>query len=148
MGNKGATGPFAPLVIAIRNVYGTKNFNLLRGKAISLHSQGTFRKKYGLGGVERGQWSIKMRVGGGVVRARKMQEIQRTNGKKVCSRSLAPSSTFFFPFSPSRKTLLPTPNNKKTVIKEFGKSIGVDSKQVQGLIRLAKKNGEKLGFLA
>lgn len=34
------------------------------------------------------------------------------------------------------------------VIKEFGKSIGADSKQVQGLIRLAKKNGEKLGFLA
>lgn len=36
----------------------------------------------------------------------------------------------------------------RTVIKEFGKSIGADSKQVQGLIRLAKKNGEKLGFLA
>ena len=35
-----------------------------------------------------------------------------------------------------------------SVIKEFGKSIGVDTKQVQGLIRLAKKNGEKLGFLA
>jgi hypothetical protein len=35
-----------------------------------------------------------------------------------------------------------------SVIKEFGKSIGVDNKQVQGLIRLAKKNGEKLGFLA
>lgn len=34
------------------------------------------------------------------------------------------------------------------VIKDFGKQIGVDIKQVQGLIRLAKKNGEKLGFLA
>jgi hypothetical protein len=34
------------------------------------------------------------------------------------------------------------------VIKEFGKSIGVDGRQVQGLIKLAKKNGEKLGFLA
>ena len=34
------------------------------------------------------------------------------------------------------------------VIKEFGLVIGVDNKQVQGLIRLAKKNGEKLGFLA
>ena len=34
------------------------------------------------------------------------------------------------------------------VIKEFGKQIGVDIKQVQGLVRLAKKNGEKLGFLA
>jgi hypothetical protein len=34
------------------------------------------------------------------------------------------------------------------VIKDFGRQIGADIKQVQGLIRLAKKNGEKLGFLA
>ncbi len=41
MGNKGATGPFAPLVVQARNVIGKKRFNKLRGKAISLHSQGT-----------------------------------------------------------------------------------------------------------
>jgi hypothetical protein len=40
MGNKGATGPFAPLVRVTRNVVGKKDFNKLRGKAISLHSQG------------------------------------------------------------------------------------------------------------
>jgi len=34
------------------------------------------------------------------------------------------------------------------VITEFCKSIGADAKQRQALIRLAKKNGEKLGFLA
>ncbi|XP_028769595.1 protein PROTON GRADIENT REGULATION 5, chloroplastic-like [Neltuma alba] len=34
------------------------------------------------------------------------------------------------------------------VITEFCKSIGADAKQRQGLIRLAKKNGERLGFLA
>lgn len=34
------------------------------------------------------------------------------------------------------------------VIKEFCKLLGVNNKQVQGVIRLAKKNGEKLGFLA
>ncbi|XP_059653166.1 protein PROTON GRADIENT REGULATION 5, chloroplastic-like [Cornus florida] len=34
------------------------------------------------------------------------------------------------------------------VIIEFCKSIGTDVKQRQGLIRLAKKNGERLGFLA
>ena len=34
------------------------------------------------------------------------------------------------------------------VIKEFGKNIGAEQKQVQGLIRLAKLNGEKLGFLS
>uniref|UniRef100_A0A0F7GY40 Proton gradient regulation 5 n=1 Tax=Pelargonium dichondrifolium TaxID=73194 RepID=A0A0F7GY40_9ROSI len=34
------------------------------------------------------------------------------------------------------------------VITEFCKAIGADAKQRQGLIRLAKKNGERLGFLA
>ncbi|GAX80646.1 hypothetical protein CEUSTIGMA_g8081.t1 [Chlamydomonas eustigma] len=34
------------------------------------------------------------------------------------------------------------------VIKDFCSQFGVDNKQVQGVIRLAKKNGEKLGFLA
>lgn len=34
------------------------------------------------------------------------------------------------------------------VIKEFCKLWGIDNKQVQGVIRLAKKNGEWLGFLA
>ncbi|KAI4368431.1 hypothetical protein MLD38_016988 [Melastoma candidum] len=34
------------------------------------------------------------------------------------------------------------------VITEFCKSIGADGKQRQRLIRLAKKNGEMLGFLA
>lgn len=73
MGNKATTGPFVPLVVVVRNVVGEKDFNKIRGKAISLHSQ---------------------------------------------------------------------------VIKDFCKVLGVDGKQVQGVIRLAKKNGEKLGFLA
>ena len=34
------------------------------------------------------------------------------------------------------------------IIKDFCKQIGVQTKQAQGLIRLAKKNGEWLGFLA
>ena len=72
-GNPGAGGPFAPIVRVTRNIMGVKEFNKLRGKAISLHSQ---------------------------------------------------------------------------VIKDFCKQIGADPKQVQGLIILAKKNGEKLGFLA
>lgn len=40
MGNKATTGPFAPLVVVVRDVVGEKDFNKLRGKAISLHSQG------------------------------------------------------------------------------------------------------------
>jgi len=34
------------------------------------------------------------------------------------------------------------------VIKEFCKSVGAGSKTAQGLIRVAKKNGGTLGFLA
>lgn len=34
------------------------------------------------------------------------------------------------------------------VIKDFCKQFGVSNRQVQGVIRLAKKNGEKLGFLS
>ncbi|CAD5174719.1 unnamed protein product, partial [Musa acuminata subsp. malaccensis] len=34
------------------------------------------------------------------------------------------------------------------VITEFCKAIGADGKQRRALIRLAKKNGERLGFLA
>lgn len=40
MGNKATNGPFAPLVRVVRNIVGEKEFNKLRGKAISLHSQG------------------------------------------------------------------------------------------------------------
>jgi hypothetical protein len=33
------SGPFAPLVVVVRNAMGAKPFNQFRGKAISLHSQ-------------------------------------------------------------------------------------------------------------
>jgi hypothetical protein len=39
MGNKATGGPFAPLVRVTRQLVGQKEFNKLRGKAISLHSQ-------------------------------------------------------------------------------------------------------------
>eukprot|EP01023_Acetabularia_acetabulum_P022973 TRINITY_DN2255_c0_g1_i1.p4 TRINITY_DN2255_c0_g1~~TRINITY_DN2255_c0_g1_i1.p4 ORF type:complete len:127 (-),score=10.59 TRINITY_DN2255_c0_g1_i1:285-665(-) len=73
MGNKATNGPFAPLVRVTRAAVGQKDFNKIRGKAISLHSQ---------------------------------------------------------------------------VIKEFCSQIGAGPKQAQQVIRLAKKNGEWLGFLA
>jgi hypothetical protein len=34
------------------------------------------------------------------------------------------------------------------VIRAFCKFIGADTKQAQGLVRMAKKNGERLGLLA
>lgn len=44
--------------------------------------------------------------------------------------------------------MVPRFPSRPAVIKDFCKIIGVDNKQVQGVIRLAKKNGEYLGFLA
>jgi len=44
MGNKATGGPFAPLVVVVRNIVGDKEFNKLRGKAISLHSQGQHKQ--------------------------------------------------------------------------------------------------------
>ena len=40
MGNKSTSGPFVPLVKLTRAALGNKQFNQLRGKGISLHSQG------------------------------------------------------------------------------------------------------------
>lgn len=48
MGNKATGGPFAPLVVVVRNIVGEKEFNKLRGKAISLHSQGAQQQIQGL----------------------------------------------------------------------------------------------------
>mmetsp|Transcript_4866 Transcript_4866/g.17670 ORF Transcript_4866/g.17670 Transcript_4866/m.17670 type:complete len:94 (-) Transcript_4866:138-419(-) len=39
MGKQSAFGPFTPLVVATRAVVGEKQFNQIRGKAITLHSQ-------------------------------------------------------------------------------------------------------------
>jgi hypothetical protein len=43
MGNKATGGPFSPLVVVVRNVMGDKEFNKLRGKAISFHSQSAYQ---------------------------------------------------------------------------------------------------------
>ena len=40
MGKTAQDGIFTPLVVLVRKQLGTKDFNLLRGKGISLHSQG------------------------------------------------------------------------------------------------------------
>jgi len=40
MGNKGTSGPFAPIVVVVKDAMGQKEFNKLRGKAISIHSGG------------------------------------------------------------------------------------------------------------
>mmetsp|Transcript_10039 Transcript_10039/g.18095 ORF Transcript_10039/g.18095 Transcript_10039/m.18095 type:complete len:119 (-) Transcript_10039:1843-2199(-) len=52
MAKVSAFGPFSPVVIAARVVIGEKNFNKLRGKGISLHSQaiGNFCEYVGASG--------------------------------------------------------------------------------------------------
>ncbi len=43
MGNKGTGGPFAPIVVVVKDAMGQKEFNKFRGKAISIHSGGAMR---------------------------------------------------------------------------------------------------------
>jgi len=116
MGNKATGGPFAPLVVVVRNAMGAKEFNMFRGKAISLHSQGEKRRRE---------------------EKKRRKRRRETPNPRPNPRTHSPPPSAPLSLSPS-----------PSVIKEFGKSIGADTKQVQGLIRLAKKNGEKLGFLA
>ena len=169
-GNKGSGGPFAPLVVVVRNYMGTKEFNQFRGKMISLHSQGAAARACGCWLV----WLIKRRCI--LTRAARAHNQPRSIRKRCRGSSAAGGSSLRrlgaqpSPDQPARPTkaesttaarrrntrcragprlTLPlAPPDPPAVIKEFGKEIGADNKQVQGVIRLAKKNGEKLGFLA
>jgi hypothetical protein len=111
-GNAGASGPFAPLVGVVRNAMGVKEFNQLRGKMISLHSQG----------------------------APPALPLRGEHLHRSAQSCVDPAMPLWVPD--------PTCGPVCAVIKNFCQQIGADTKQVQGLIRLAKKNGEKLGFLA
>ena len=114
-GNKGSTGPFAPIVVVVRNAMGVKQFNQLRGKAISLHSQGAGcrRPQQSAGHASFVQWLA--------CQPQRLSCCPRSSDARVCAVA---------------------------VIKDFCKQLGADTKQAQGLIRTAKKNGEWLGFLA
>jgi hypothetical protein len=46
MGKTAQDGIFTPVVVVVRNQLGVKEFNQLRGKGISLHSQGNFSKEH------------------------------------------------------------------------------------------------------
>jgi len=45
MGKTAQDGIFTPVVVVVRNQLGIKEFNQLRGKGISLHSQGRFLRE-------------------------------------------------------------------------------------------------------
>lgn len=174
-GNPGAGGPFAPLVVVTRNIMGTKEFNQFRGKMISLHSQGA---RHGCGVAAGCWAARALRAQPCAARAACVCPPSRPEntcwramsasaavgvvplgdrrGRAVprgCSRqpslppSLVPPPLPPTTIPPPLTTNLPVPP-PPAVIKDFCKQLGADSKQVQGLIRLAKKNGEKLGFLA
>ncbi|KAJ0964952.1 hypothetical protein J5N97_026090 [Dioscorea zingiberensis] len=70
------------------------------------------------------------------------EAIRRFNSLHVLGSK--PSSPFYTRFM----CLARRGSTSLEVITEFCKTIGADNKQRQGLIRLAKKNAERLGFLA
>ena len=126
MGNKSTSGIFVPVVKLVRAAMGKKEFNQLRGKGISLHSQGA------LHAIDC------MLVSLSAINACAIQSYI----KSVLSATQLICLGVYCGIIINR--LFPC----CAVIKSFGQRIGADNKQVQGLVRLAKKNGEKLGFLA
>jgi hypothetical protein len=173
LGNKGAGGPFAPLVVVVRNIVGEKEFNKLRGKAISLHSQSEWHTcpTYMVAmylqrrGARRGAAPPRCVRPAPACHARRPPRHTRTP-RPACQRHLPrllPASrqprhpaacmagrTLRPPLLPSRlhPSALALVHPHAAVIKDFCKQVGVDNKQVQAVVRLAKKNGEWLGFLA
>jgi hypothetical protein len=139
-GNTNEGGLFAPLVVVARNIIGVKRFNQIRGKAIALHSQvrpGTRERR-----------STTTRA--------KTHSVRNRHRKRLVwietlfwFRSRAPRArprtrlTPAFPLLRSHVT-----RRARQVISDFCKEIGADGKVRQNLIRTAKNNGGRLGFLA
>ena len=117
-GNDYEGGLFAPIVVVARDVIGVKRFNQIRGKAIALHSQVSAR------------------------------------GASIPRPPFRPQSFLVWlitsPTASLRRAALTSSIRLVflQVITEFCKEIGADGKVRQNLIRTAKQNGGKLGFLA
>lgn len=118
-----SSGPFSPIVVVVRDRIGTKKFNQLRGQAISLHSQGS---------------------------AQEVCPVQKPLKFETCFEAAPCFVTACMCLCYHQGSLYMYTHAfcANAVIKTFGKNIGAEQKQVQGLIRLAKANGEKLGFLS
>jgi hypothetical protein len=148
LGNKGAGGPFAPLVVVVRNIVGEKEFNKLRGKAISLHSQGAGPRR--AGGAARLPWGRQRAAHAAVRRGARPPRAAHAPppaALAVAGSHRGPAPRPAARAAPPCLTSSPPPL-PPAVIKDFCKQVGVDNKQVQAVVRLAKKNGEWLGFLA
>ena len=139
-GNTNEGGLFAPIVVVARNIIGVKRFNQIRGKAIALHSQvrpGTRERR-----------STTTRA--------KTHSVRNRHRKRLVwietlfwFRSRAPRArprTRLTPAFPLLRSHVA--RRARQVISDFCKEIGADGKVRQNLIRTAKNNGGRLGFLA
>jgi hypothetical protein len=152
LGNKGAGGPFAPLVVVVRNIVGEKEFNKLRGKAISVHSQGAHQSAAQTAcsnHCNAVQLLITSKAWCGALFCRAPPALAAVGpGCPVSRRCSCWLESVRAPAGAAPK-IAPCPHPPApAVIKDFCKQVGVDNKQVQAVVRLAKKNGEWLGFLA
>lgn len=139
-GNTNEGGLFAPIVVVARNIIGVKRFNQIRGKAIALHSQ-----------VRPGTRERRSTT----TRAKTLSVRNRHRKRLVWIETL-----FWFrsraPRARPRPRLTPAfpllrshvARRARQVISDFCKEIGADGKVRQNLIRTAKNNGGRLGFLA
>ena len=139
-GNANEGGLFAPIVVVARNIIGVKRFNQIRGKAIALHSQ------VRPGTRERRSTATRAKTRRVRNRHRKRLvwiETLFSFHRERLARRPRPRLTPAFPLLRSHAS-----RRTRQVISDFCKEIGADGKVRQNLIRTAKNNGGRLGFLA
>ena len=155
-GNTNEGGLFAPIVVVARNIIGVKRFNQIRGKAIALHSQVRVRSLVPPPAKAAQRHHRERLVSARITNdppARASSRCAReTRARRVPTRrnpARPPSPRHSARDGPPPDPSPPPPRPALAqVITDFCKEIGADGKVRQNLIRTAKNNGGRLGFLA
>ena len=154
-GNTNEGGLFAPIVVVARNIIGVKRFNQIRGKAIALHSQVRVRSLVPPPAKAAQRHHRERLVSARITndpRARELARARETRARRVRTRrnpARPPSPRHSARDGPPPDPSPPPPRPALAqVITDFCKEIGADGKVRQNLIRTAKNNGGRLGFLA
>ena len=155
-GNTNEGGLFAPIVVVARNIIGVKRFNQIRGKAIALHSQVRVRTLVppAAKAAQRHHRErlVSARITNDPPARASSRRARETRARRVRTRrnpARPPSPRHSARDGPPPDPSPPPPRPALAqVITDFCKEIGADGKVRQNLIRTAKNNGGRLGFLA
>ena len=148
-GNTNEGGLFAPIVVVARNIIGVKRFNQIRGKAIALHSQVRVRSLVPPPAKAAQRHHRERLVSARITNAPPARETRARRVRTRRNPARPPSPRHSARDGPPPDPSPPPPRPALAqVITDFCKEIGADGKVRQNLIRTAKNNGGRLGFLA